>query len=213
MKLYGPRHRFTSATAAVVCYYGDMDSAAHFYAKDRQAWLEWLEAHHQTAKSVWVVFTKGKAAKLSYEDIVEVALCYGWVDSRPGKVDDTKTKLYLSQRNPRSAWSKSNKLRIKKLTAQKMMRPAGLQAVKIAKQNGAWDALNLSDNLTMPTEMAALLDRNPVAKSHYQNFSASSKRIILEWIYSAKREETKRRRIQETVALAQQGLKAHHQRQ
>lgn len=190
-----------------------MDSAEQYYAKDRETWHRWLDKNHDTHKSIWLVYDKGKNKKLTYDDIVEVALCYGWVDSRPGKVDDTRTKLYISKRNPRSAWSKSNKLRVKKLLEQKLIQPAGLESIKIAKANGAWDTLNNSDKLIIPEEMKELFELHPQAKVNYDNFSPSSKRIILEWIYAAKQEETKMKRIRQTVELAGQGVKANHYRQ
>lgn len=184
-----------------------------FYAKDRAAWRDWLSKHHDMQQAVWLVYDKGAHRTLSYDDIVEEALCFGWVDSKPGTVSTTQSKLYLSKRKQRSAWSKSNKLRIEKLTESGLMRPAGLQAVAIAKQNGSWDALNKSDNFELPTELSTMLSANTAAKAFYDALSPSSKRIILEWIYSAKKEETRRARIIETVELAEKGIKAHHYRQ
>jgi uncharacterized protein YdeI (YjbR/CyaY-like superfamily) len=190
-----------------------MDQATHFYAKDRAAWWGWLQDNYLTQASVWLVYDKGDARKLSYDDIVEVALCFGWVDSRPGKVSDTQTKIYVSKRKPKSVWSKSNKVRAEQLAKHGLMQPAGIAAVKIAKANGAWDALNKSDRFIKPKEMTDLLKKNKTAADYYENFSNSSKRVILEWIYAAKQEQTKMKRIQETVALAEQGIKANHYRQ
>jgi uncharacterized protein YdeI (YjbR/CyaY-like superfamily) len=187
-----------------------MDQAEHFYAKDRTEWWNWLSHNYQTHTAVWLIFDKGKNKQLTYDDIVEVALCFGWVDSRPGKVDETRTKLYISQRKPKSAWSKSNKVRVAHLIKQELMQPSGLSAIKVAQANGAWDALNKSDKFIIPKEMSALFKTNSTAEANYNNFSPSSKRIILEWIYAAKQEGTKLKRIQETVELAEKNIKANH---
>lgn len=189
------------------------DSVEKFYAKDRQQWRNWLKKNHKSKLSVWLVFDKGENRVLSYDDIVEEALCFGWVDSKPGKVNDTQSKLYISKRKPKSAWSKANKERVKKLSKNKLLQPAGFAAVEVAKKNGAWNQLNKSDNLEIPKELKNLLSKNKKAKTHYESFPPSSKKIILEWIYSAKKEETKMKRIEETVTLAAKGIKAHHYRQ
>ncbi len=190
-----------------------MQDASSYYAKDRAAWREWLAAHHQTEQSVWLIYDKGAARRLSYDAIVEEALCFGWVDSKPAKLSDTQSKLYISKRKPKSVWAKTNKARIAALESQGLMQPAGLEVVRIAKENGSWETLDRSDNLEAPVELVEQLVANPKAKDFYESMSASSKRIILEWIYSTKREETKRARVNETVQLALQGIKAHHYRQ
>jgi uncharacterized protein YdeI (YjbR/CyaY-like superfamily) len=116
------------------CYAKAMNDVPSFYAKDRQAWRQWLVHNHDTAQSVWLVYDKGTRRTLSYDDIVEEALCFGWVDSKPGKVNETQSKLYISKRRPTSAWSKSNKQRIRKLVKAGVMQPSGDEAVRIAKK-------------------------------------------------------------------------------
>lgn len=159
------------------------------------------------------MYDKGANRTLTYDDIVEVALCFGWIDSRPGKVSDTQSKIYVSKRKPKSAWSKSNKIRIDKLKRENLIQPPGLAAVQTAKANGAWDALNKSDNYIIPHGLAELFKNNTVAAENFAEFSNSSKRIILEWIYSAKQEATKIKRIKQTVELSEKGIKANHYRQ
>jgi uncharacterized protein YdeI (YjbR/CyaY-like superfamily) len=190
-----------------------MSVVIHFYAKNRAGWRHWLEKNHKTETSVWLVFDKGKNRELSWEDIVQEALCFGWIDSKPGKVSDTQSKIYISKRNPKSAWSKINKAHVEKMQKTGLMTSAGQQIIDEAKKNGAWDALNNSDNLLMPLEMSELFAKHPVAKKNYLSFSPSSQRIILEWIYAAKKDETKQKRIQQTVELAEKNLKANHYRQ
>ncbi len=193
-------------------YNHSMNNASDFYAKDRQAWRSWLEAHHATTQAVWLVYDKGQQRSLPYDAIVEEALCFGWVDSVPGKVSDTQAKIYVSKRKPKSAWSKVNRERISRLREQGLMTPAGEHAVAVAQANGAWEHLDVSDSFTLPPELVAQLAANPAAQAFFDAMPPSSHRIILEWIYAAKTEETKLKRITETVQLAAQGIKAHHYR-
>ena len=190
-----------------------MATVEEFYAEDRAAWRAWLEKNHASERAVWLVYDKGPGRVLSYDDIVEEALCFGWVDSRPGTVDATRSKLYVSARNPASAWSKANKARIDKLIEQGLMTRAGRDAVDRARGNGAWDKLNASDALELPPELTRALAANPAAKAFYDGMPPSSQRIILEWIYAAKTDATRDKRVAETVDLANKGIKAHHYRQ
>ncbi len=190
--------------------------APEFYASDRASWRAWLAAHHDSEQSVWLVYDKdrpGAPRPLPYAAIVEEALCFGWVDSVPGTVSDTQAKIYVSRRKPKSAWSRANKERIAALRAAGLMTPAGEQAVAIAQTNGMWDQLAVSDRFEIPQELVAQLAANPAAQAFYDAMPPSSHRIILEWIYAAKTEATKRKRIMETVELAAKGIKAHHYRQ
>jgi uncharacterized protein YdeI (YjbR/CyaY-like superfamily) len=190
-----------------------MSDAPTFYAKDRQAWREWLEVHHGSEQSVWLIYDKGPNRPLPYDAIVEEALCFGWIDSRPGTVSATQAKLYVSRRTPKGAWSKANKDRISRLRAQGLMTQAGEHAVARAQANGSWDHLETSDRFELPRELVEQLDADAPAKAFFEALPPSSHRIILEWIYSAKTDETRLKRITETVHLAAQGIKAHHYRQ
>lgn len=187
--------------------------AGAFYARDWAAWRAWLAEHHASEQSVWLIYDKGRDRRLTYDDIVEEALCFGWVDSKPGKVSETQSKLYISRRKPRSAWSQANKDRITKLRRDGLLTPAGDEAVRVAQANGAWDQLRASDALAEPRELTLALDAHAAARTFYDAMPPSSRRIILEWIYSAKTDATRQRRIDETVDLAARGIRAHHYRQ
>jgi uncharacterized protein YdeI (YjbR/CyaY-like superfamily) len=189
-----------------------MINAQAFYAPDRASWRSWLEANHATEQSVWLIYDKGLNRNLTYDAIVEEALCFGWVDSLSGSVSGTQSKLYIARRKPKSAWAKSNKERVERLRAQGLMMPAGEQAIAVAQTNGAWSHLDASDRLELPAELVQQLAANPEAKALFDAMSRSSHRIILEWIYAAKTESTRLKRITETVELAAKGIKAHHQR-
>ena len=184
-----------------------MDNAPHFYAKDRQAWRKWLEKNHQSESAVWLVYDKGKDRKMSWEDIVQESLCFGWIDSRPGKVSDTQSKIYICKRKPKSVWSKVNKKHVENLITSGLMRPAGLESINIAKQNGSWNALDLSDNLVIPIELEKLFDKDKVAKDNFEKFPTGSKKNTLQWIYDAKTNTTKINRINQVYEATSKNIR------
>jgi len=193
-----------------------MINAKEVYAPDRRTWRAWLAANHATEQSVWLVYDKsdpGAGRALTYEAIVEEAVCFGWIDSVSGKVSETQRKLFISRRKPQSAWSQSNKERVEQLRAHGLMTPAGEQAIAAAQANGAWERLDASDRLERPPALVRQLEANDAAKAFFAALSPASQRIILAWIYSARTEATQLKRIAETVDLAAKGIKAHHQRQ
>lgn len=147
---------------------------------------------------------------LAYKDIVDTVICYGWIDSLPRKLDDTRTMLLFSKRKPTSAWSAVNKEKVARMTTAGMMHPAGIAAVETAKQNGAWDILNDVDAGVIPDDLCAALAAHPPAAAHFDSFSKSSGRGILEWITLAKRPQTRADRIAKTATLAAQNIKANH---
>ncbi len=185
------------------------------YAPDRATWRKWLEQNHATASGVWLVYYKKQSGKpsVSYAEAVEEALCFGWIDSRPNRLDDERYMQLFSPRKPKSPWSRLNKQRVEKLIAQGLMTPAGLAKIEAAKRDGAWDKYNVIEELAMPADLKKALAANKTARQNFEAFSPSSKKNILYWIASAKRPETRAKRIQETVALAAKNLKANHWRQ
>ena len=110
----------------------------HIYIKSRKEWDRWLNKNHSLSNNVWLIFDKGKTSELSYDDIVEVALCYGWIDSKAGSVDETRTKLYISKRRSKSNWSNSNMQRVEKLKKLELIKPAGLKVILDAQKYGNW---------------------------------------------------------------------------
>lgn len=184
-----------------------MDTVAHFYAKNRKSWREWLEKNHQNEDAVWLVFDKGSNRSMSWQDIVEEALCFGWIDSRPGKVSETQSKIYVSRRKPKSVWSKINKKHVERLMSQGLMTPAGIKSIEIAKTNGSWNALDLSDNLVYPLELEEMFEVNQAAKTNFDNFPVGSRRNTLQWIYDAKTDVTKMRRITQVFEAAKTNIR------
>ncbi len=184
-----------------------MDDTQHFYAPNRKSWRRWLLNHHDKEKAVWLVFDKGANRKMTWQDIVEEALCFGWIDSRPRKVSETQSKIYVSKRKAKSVWSKINKENIERLIAKGLITPAGLDSVEIAKANGSWNALDLSDNLIYPKELNQIFETEMIARTNFENFPRGSKRNALQWIYDAKTEVTKLKRIQQIVNAAKENIR------
>ncbi len=178
-------------------------------ASSRNAWREWLANHHITEKSVWLIIYKKESGTptVYYPEAVDEALCFGWVDSSIAKRDEKSYFQYFAKRNPKSNWSKVNKNKIDYLSQQGLMHVSGIAMVELAKKTGTWTALEDVDHLVLPKEMELLLQTQPEAQKNWENFSASSKRGILEWIYNAKKMETKMKRIHETVTLAVQNIR------
>lgn len=147
-----------------------------------------------------------------YPEAVDEALCFGWIDSKPNKRDTQSYYQFFARRNPKSNWSKVNKDKVALLIEAGLMQPAGYEMIRIAQENGTWTALDEVENLTLPPDLKASLDTNPTAFAHWESFSRSSKRGILEWILNAKTPATRQKRIAETVSLAANNIKANHPR-
>lgn len=181
-----------------------------FYAKSRKEWRKWLEKNSETEKSVWLIFYNklSKIKSVPYEEAVEEGLCFGWIDSVKYKRDDESSYQYFSPRKPKSNWSKSNRDRVKKLTEAGLMTESGQKLIDHAKKSGTWDALVQVENSVIPEDLQKLFNKNKTAQKHFNAFSNSAKRMILEWVLSAKRPETRAKRIEETVHLASKNIKS-----
>ncbi len=158
---------------------------------------KWLDQNWHQKNSVWLVFYKKSSNKadFTYSDIVDVLLCYGWIDSLPNKVDSERTKLRISPRNPKSHWSRVNKEKISKLMEQNQMHPNGLRIVEIAQANGAWSALDEVENLTLPPDLESFLQQNQYLET-WHALSRSFKRGFLEQLLNCKKAETRARKIE-----------------
>lgn len=182
--------------------------------RDRAAWRRWLARHHGSSAGVWLVtFKKGSGHPvLSYDASVEEALCFGWVDSRPRKLDEARTMLWFAPRKAGSGWAATNKARVARLMEAGKMAPAGLAKIEAAQADGSWAMLDAVEALAVPPDLKTALARNPGAAAQFDAFPRSVKRGILEWIAQAKKPETRARRILETATQAQQGLRANQWR-
>ncbi len=185
------------------------------HPKTRAAWRAWLEQHHTRSDGVWLVSYKKATgqARFDYDEAVEEALCFGWIDSKPNKLDDERAMLWFAPRKTGAGWSRLNKARAEKMIAAGQMTPAGLAKIEAARQDGSWGALDAIEELTIPPDLDLALNANPIAAQYFQAFPRSVKRAILEWIANAKKPETRARRIEETARLAAQNVRANQWRQ
>lgn len=183
--------------------------------KSRSAWRQWLQKNHTQTESVWVVIAKKESGlpSISNNDLVEEALCFGWIDSVPNKLDAQRFKVLVSPRKAKSNWSQVNKERATRLAKAGLMQPAGEAMINLAKKSGTWNALNDISALKLPVYLSNALDKNKKAKKFFELFPPSTKKGILEWIQNARTEETRNKRIRETVTLAAKNIRANQYRQ
>ena len=158
-------------------------------------------------------FKKGHGPTVAYDDVVQEALAFGWVDSQPRVLDADRSQLLLTPRKPGSRWSRANKQRIATLRAQGLIAPAGEAAVARAQADGTWDALTEVEALAEPDDLREALDREPGARENWDRFPRSTRRAILEWILAARRPETRARRVSETAEKAARNIRANQWRQ
>jgi len=188
--------------------------ANSIHPKTRLEWRTWLEQHHTRNQGVWLISYKKATGKprFDYDEAVEEALCFGWIDSKPNKLDEARSLLWFAPRKSGTGWSKLNKERVERLIEQGLMMPAGLAKVEAAKQDGSWNALDAIEALEIPPDLEAALVSYAQAKQNFEAFPRSVKRGILEWIASAKKAETRAKRVNETAELAAQNLRANQWR-
>ena len=167
----------------------------------------WLDANAATSAGVRLAIGKkgNTATTLTYDDAVEEALNFGWIDSVAGRLDDARYTVHFTPRKPRGGWARTNKIRVERLIADGQMTPAGLAAIDAAKADGSWTLLDDVEDLIVPDDLAAALAGNPAAGRFWDGLGESPRKIALYRIASAKRPETRARRIAETVAEAAEG--------
>lgn len=189
----------------------DRKPELEFYAKDRKTWREWLELNHFQFQQVWLLLHKKSSPdnSVSYEEAVEEALCFGWIDSKPRKKDEHTFLLFFSRRKPKSVWSAINKKRLVKLIADGLMMPAGLASIEIAKANGSWTSIDDVEAMLMPDGLEKAFKKNKIASAYFNAFPPSAKKGIYQWISSAKTDATREKRLYETVRLAEKNIRAN----
>ena len=185
-----------------------------FYPTNTTEWRDWLVENHISRQSVWLVFYNKASAKksITWSEAVDVALCFGWIDSKKVKIDADTSHQFFIKRKPNSTWSKINKEKIETLTARGLMTQAGLACIEVAKQNGSWTILDEVEALIVPKDLEAAFAINLAAEAFFINSSKSVKKILLSWLVLAKTTETRQKRIAEIIESAEQGLKPKHMR-
>jgi uncharacterized protein YdeI (YjbR/CyaY-like superfamily) len=177
---------------------------------NRAAWRKWLEEHDSSEKEFWVIIHKKKSERkgLTYSEAVEEAICFGWIDSKMQTIDASRFRQRFSPRKKNSIWSKSNKETAEKLILQGKMAPPGFETIKEAKSNGKWDAAYSSKMApAIPEDLAKTLKANEPAWRNFSAFSNSAKLQYVYWVNSAKKDETRQKRISAVVEKALQKIK------
>ena len=171
----------------------------------------WLLNNYQQTHGVWLITYKKKSRHyLPYSDIVHECLCFGWIDSLPRKLDETRTMLYISPRKKGSNWSKINKQYVAKLQQEGLLHEAGLQKIEQAKEDGSWSFLDDVEALILPDDLKLAFSNNKTARENWSAFPPSVKRGILEWIKNAKKPATRIKRIKDTVEKAAKNIRANY---
>lgn len=174
-----------------------MKEAEDFCPCDKNDWRKWLKLNHKKKKGVWLIFHKKKSPgfNLSWSESVDEALCFGWIDSIKKTIDSAKYKQYFSKRKAKSNWSKINKDKVEALIAQGLMEKEGYKSIETAKENGSWTNLDDVEAIVIPEDLKTALSKYKGSMEYFDSLSKSVKKILLYWIVSAKRQETRQNRI------------------
>jgi len=181
------------------------------YFATRAAWRQWLKENHDQESGVWLVFYKKGTGQpsVSYDEAVEEALCFGWIDSIVKSMDQMRYMQKFTPRNDHSNWSAKNKERVMRMISAGLMTNAGLAKVESAKERGQWDAAAerpvISDEL--PDELATALRLNAAAQERFEQLSPSHRQRYITWIAMAKKPRTRQKRVAEAITLLEKGEK------
>jgi uncharacterized protein YdeI (YjbR/CyaY-like superfamily) len=175
-----------------------------FNPTNRSAWRKWLAKNYKSTAPVAVVIfgKKSKTPNVTYADVVEEALCYGWIDNKGMKRDAESMFLQLVPRKEKSYWSKLNVDRAERMMKEGLMTKAGQRFIDIAKETGKWGEANV-----IPPDLQKAFDKKKKALKNFQAFAPWSQRFIIQWILQAKKPETRKERIEKTVSLAAENIK------
>jgi len=176
-----------------------------------ETWRSWLAEQHATVDGVWLArWTKASGRpSVAYEAIVEEALCFGWIDGLVNTLGDGRQAQLLTPRRPGSGWSRSNKERVERLIAEGRMTEVGMAVIRAAQADGSWSMQDAAEALIEPAELAAALDASPEARRQWDGFPRSPRRALIWWVMSARRPETKARRVARIVDEAAEGRRAN----
>jgi len=180
------------------------------YFKTVDEWRTWLRRNHDKEKGVWLIFYKKNTGKpsLDYESAVEEALCFGWIDSIIKKLDESRFARKFTPRKDRSKWSPSNMKRVEKLIASGRMAPAGLARVIAAQENGMWDKPDRPEvRFELPEDFRLALSKDARAGEYFEQLAPSYQKQFISWVSVAKQQETRVKRIRESIRLLAKGEK------
>ena len=187
-----------------------METSDKLHVTSRDDWRAWLRRNHDTKKELWLIYYKKHTGKPSipYDDSVEEALCFGWIDSIIKKIDNEKFARKFTPRKAKSKWSEANKKRAKRMMKEGKMEEAGLAKIMEAKKGGEWfKTAPVRKELVIPLYVKEALAKNKKALDNFNNLAKSYKKQYIGWITSAKREETRIRRLAEAIQLLEKNDK------
>jgi len=179
---------------------------------NKKKWSDWLARQHDKSAGVWLKIAKKESEipSVTYEEALDVALCYGWIDGQKKGFDEKYWLQKFTPRGPKSIWSKINTEKVERLIASGDMKPAGLKAIALAKQDGRWAVAYASQkNIIVPEDFQAALDQNKKAKTFFATLKSAERYSFLFRIHNAKKRETRAKRIQQFVEMLERGEKIH----
>ena len=177
------------------------------------AWAIWLEEHHAVSKGVWLKLAKKGSgiASVTYAEALEVALCHGWIDGQKRSHDASAWLQKFTPRGKKSIWSKVNRDKALELIRSGRMQPAGLEEVERAQRDGRWEAAyDSQSNATVPSDLEEALDRSPKAKAFFATLDSTNRYAILFRLHTAKKVETRARRLEQFIQMLERGEKIHN---
>lgn len=181
-----------------------------YHAETRCQWRTWLAVHHASERGVWLCSWRPATGRprCPYPEVVEEALCFGWIDATVNTLDDARGLQLVAPRRPKSGWTRLNRQRVADMEAAGLMADAGRRAVEVAKANGWWSRLDPAEDLIEPPDLAIALDADPAARIAWAGFPASPRKIMIGWVVTAERDTTRAKRIATIVAKAALGQRA-----
>ena len=187
-----------------------LDDYEQVLVSSRAEWREWLEANADSSPGIWLVMPRrgNDDPAPTYDEVVEEALCFGWIDSTVRTRDERVALQLLTPRKPSSTWSASNKERLARLIPAGLMTERGLRVVEAAKANGSWEILDSVERLEVPDDLAAELDADPAARAYFDGMPPGVRKQNLFFVISAKRPQTRAARIAKIVTAAREGRRA-----
>jgi uncharacterized protein YdeI (YjbR/CyaY-like superfamily) len=180
--------------------------------KNQKAWAAWLEKNHAKSAGVWLQLAKkaSEIASVTYQEALEIALCYGWIDGQKNSYDETFWLQKFTPRKAKSIWSKVNVEKVEKLMASGQMKAAGLATVESAKKDGRWEAAYDSQSrATVPADFQTELDKNAKAKTFFTTLNSVNRYAILFRIQTAKKTETRVKRIRQFITMLEKNEKLY----
>ena len=175
--------------------------ALEFCPKNADDWKLWLSKNHNLGNGIWLIQYKKGTEKynISYDDALDNALCYGWIDSTIRPIDDEKYCRYFSKRNEKSVWSKTNKRKVENLIKNGKMTEYGFEAIEIAKQNGSWYVLDNAEDGIIPDNLKKAFEENKKAYEVFKSMKESEKKHILRFLARIKTDVAKDRNIKKLI--------------